>query len=496
MHVRFVFLDLAGDVTHYTGVASYGVAGLAALLRREGHEISLYHLTSEPDEDTFRRAVAAGAPDLIAFSANSHYARRLGRWTSWAREAAAAPVVVGGIHATLAPAEVLALPAVDHVCVGEGEEALPALCRALATGADTVGIPNLWSARGVSQIRNPVRMPVAGLDELPDPELDLFEFRDLYPVRRGYFPYLMSRGCAFRCTYCSAHAVRDIHGAGGRHWRFMAPGRAADQLARLLARHMPDARTVLFLDSIFFPRRRWLREFAPLYRDRVGLPFSCNLRADFVDEEVADLLADMGCATVRFGVESGDERMNTEVLDRGLGVEDLRRAFELTRRRGIERVAYNLVGVPEEDLRLALSTVKLNAEIQPDVALSFIFTPYPGTRLEEVCSERGLITDREFDHYMAGVVTRLPEFPPHDILFVQRFFKVLVRLYAAGRTRSPGWHDAWVRCLDAALTSRLLPRRGLVALHEGYKRLRHLVGEFLVRRSPRLYRTLGGTDPA
>lgn len=333
------------------------------------------------------------------------------------------------------------------------------------------------------------------LDDLPDPLLDLFDFPDLYPVRRGYFPYLMSRGCAFRCTYCSAHALRDIHGAGARHWRYLSPRHAAEQLARLLERHMPEAETVQFLDSILFPNRRWLREFAPYYKDLVGRPFSCNLRADFVTEEVAALLADMGCKTIRFGVESGDERMNAEVLDRGLGIEDLRRGFALTRAHGIERVAYNLVGLPQETLDLALSTVRLNAEIEPDLAIPFIFTPYPGTRLHAYCRERGMISEREYDNYFSGVVTKLPGFPVHDILFVQRFFVSLMHLYGFAERLPEPWRPAWRRGLEAVLTSPLLPRRAIVAVRENYKHLRHIVGESLVTRSPRLYRILGGTDP-
>jgi anaerobic magnesium-protoporphyrin IX monomethyl ester cyclase len=494
MRVLFVFPDLSSTVTHYTGAPSFGVASLAAVLRAAGHEPGLLHLTAPPTLADFRARVAAARPDLVAFSVNSHYARRLAQWSAWAREAARAPVVVGGVHATLATEEVAALPAVDFTCVGEGEGALADLCAALETGADPSRIAGLWARTPRGIVRNPPRPLVEDLDALPDPDLSILDFGNLYGSRQGIFNYLMSRGCGYDCTYCCAHAQRRILTGAGRLWRFLSPQRAADQLATLLARHLPGARVVSFLDAIFFPRLDWLEEFAPLYRARVGMPFSCSLRADRVDARVATILREMGCTTVRFGVESGDERVMREVLRRRLGLDDLRRAFALLREHGIQRWSYNMVGLPTETLPLALRTVRFNAELQPDHAMSFMYFPFPGTDLGRRAAEAGLVTDREFDHYRVAAALHMPRFPEHDILFVQRFFLRLLRLYGLGR-RGRELSRPWTALLDATLTSPLLPRRLLVALHEAYHALRHRAGEFVVGFSPALYRCLGGRDP-
>jgi anaerobic magnesium-protoporphyrin IX monomethyl ester cyclase len=494
MRVLFVFPDLSSTVTHYTGAPSYGVASLAAALRAAGHEAGLYHLTRPPVPAEFGWRVSAARPDLIAFSANSHYAHRLAQWTAWARDAADAPVVVGGVHATLAPEEVAALPGVDFTCVGEGEGALTDLCRALETGADPSRIPNLWvrTPRGI--VRNAPRPLVEDLDTLPDPDLSLFDFPRLYNSRQGIFSYLMSRGCGYDCTYCCAHAQRRRMAGAGRFWRFLSPRRAADQLAALLERHLPDARSVTFVDAMFFPGPDWLAGFAPLYRERVGLPFSCNLRADRVTERVAVTLREMGCESARFGVETGDERIGREVLRRRLGPDDLRRAFALLREQGIRRWSYSMFGLPTETLPLALRTVRFNAELEPDLALSFVYFPYPGTELRRRCAEAGFLTDREFDHYRAGAALHMPGFREHDILFAQRFFPHLLCLYSLTR-RAPLWlRRAWPALLDAVLASPLLPRRALLGLHEGYHALRHRVGERVVARWPVLYRRLGGQD--
>lgn len=492
----FIFPDLSSDITNYTGVGSYGIAVLSALAREAGYETDLLHLTSEPSREVFQRKIAACRPDLIAFSANSHYARRLQEWTTWAAAGSGVPVIVGGIHATLAPQEVISLPDVTYVCVGEGEGALLDLCRTLADGTDPAGIANLWvkSVNGVT--KNPPRPLIPDLDNLPNPDLEIFDYLQLYPVRRGLFPHIMSRGCAYRCTYCSAHALRNLAPRGTGFWRFLSPRRAAEQLCELIARHNPRAQEVQFLDAIFFPHVAWLREFAPLYKELVGLPFSCNLRADFVTEEVAAILLDMGCRIARFGVESGDETLTREILKRGLTLDDIRRAFAMLGRHGIDRWSYNIVGLPEEDFRTALKTIRLNAEIKPDLALAFIFYPYPGTVLYDHCAEAGYLTDREYDHYFQGAATHYPNFPEGDILFLHRFFGSLMRLYGKATMWPVPRRERWWGLLDSVLASPLLPRGTIVRFHLLYRSLRHRVGETLVSRSPGIYRFLGGTDPA
>lgn len=496
MRVLFVFPDLSSTVTNYTGVLSYGIGLMSAVLRRDGHDVALYHITRDPTEEEFAARVRAARPDLVAFSAISHYARRLRTWTTWAHRAAGVPVVVGGVHATFAPMDVSAMPGVDYTCVGEGEEALRELCQVLEDGGDPSTVGGFWARKGDAIVRNPPRTIIDDLDTLPDPDLSLFDVPGLYTSRQGMFTYMMSRGCAFRCTYCSAHTLMKVAPRTGKFWRFLSPEKASSQIARLIATHLPNATLVSFGDAIFFPNREWLAEFVPLYRARVGLPVSCNMRADLVHEDTARMLRDLGVRSVRMGVESGNQHMTRDVLHRNLDMADLRRAYRLFRELGIQRWSYNIVGLPTETLPMALETVRFNAEIDPEIALAFIFYPYPGTELHRLCKERGMLTDREYDHYKVGVTIDQPQFKDGDILFMHRFFKVLVRLYKRAN-RLPGGADRIaIRALDAVLTSPLLPRGAIVEAREVYGRLRHAAGERIVARSPRLYRVLGGRAPA
>lgn len=495
MRVLFVFPDMSETTTNYTGVLNYGVASISACLRLQGHEAGLFHITQPISEAEFKARVRAERPDIVAFSSTSHYARRLKEWSAWSHEACDAPVIVGGIHATLAPEDLASVPTIDHICIGEGEDTMLDLLDRMQKGGDTLHVEGLWSRNGDEVIRNPMRVITPSVDALPPPDLSLFSFDELYAIRRGTFPFIMSRGCAFKCTYCCVSTLKNMFPREGAYWRFLTPQRAVEVLRGMLDRYMPDARHINFLDAIFFPNRKWLKEFGPLYREKIGLPFICNMRADMLTEEAAEIMADAGCEMVRMGVESGDERMTTEILKRHLKIEHIRAAFAALRKVGIRRMSYNMVGLPTETLPLALKTVRLNAEIDPEEALAFIFYPYPGTDLHRLSAELGYLTEREFDHYKVGVVTNMPQFSETDILFVHRHFHAMMRLYRAAARLPGGLGRRAPDLVDALLASPLFPRWAIVRSKEAYLRVRHVFGDWLVRRSPGLYRLLGGRDP-
>jgi len=486
MRVLFILPDLSPDAVRYGGAISYGVASLAACLRQRGHEPLLYHFTSPPREEEFRHRVLAARPDVIGFSINSHDARCVRTWCRWAKTAARVPLVVGGIHATLAPEEVSALEDVDFTGIGEADQALPELCDALAgwpgavagadpQEADPHRVRGFWARSGSALVRNGPCPPPEDLDALPDPDLSLFQLPRLDLVRQGIFPYLMSRGCGWRCAYCSTPALRRLHG-GGRYWRFLSPERATRQLASLLARHMPKPAQVRFLDTVLFARLDWLEEFAELYRRRVGRPFSCNLRADIVTPDVARILSVAGCDEVRLGVESGDPQLTLDVLRRGVTAAEIRRAFALLGRAGIACHSSNMVGLPGENLRKALATVRLNAELRPRSVDAFLFRPYPQSDLHRLSAERGWLVAGRRDRDGMGAFVGVPGFPEGDVLFVHRFFRRLVRLYALGGQRSPRLQRRWHACLDAVFASPLLPRGAIVRCWNGCRQLRRALG--------------------
>jgi radical SAM superfamily enzyme YgiQ (UPF0313 family) len=149
------------------GFYAEGVSAVAAALEEAGHDVNLIHLIGSPGRDEFEAKVREAAPDVVGFSSRTTVWPEIRRLAGIAREAADAPVVAGGVHATLAPEEVATSPEIDVAVVGEGEYPLLELCEALEAGRDWRAVDNLWFRENGDVRRNPTRPLIADLDALP-----------------------------------------------------------------------------------------------------------------------------------------------------------------------------------------------------------------------------------------------------------------------------------------------------------------------------------------
>src|SRR6185369_658493 len=100
-----------------------------------------------------------------------------------------------------------------------------------------------------------------------------------------------------------------------------------------LSRYQPDM--VWVADDVFTIHHGWLREYAAEMRRRsLHIPFECITRADRMNDEVVDMLAELGCFRVWIGSESGSQRI-LDSMERGVTVEQVQRGVEMARSRGI-----------------------------------------------------------------------------------------------------------------------------------------------------------------
>jgi radical SAM superfamily enzyme YgiQ (UPF0313 family) len=174
----------------------------------------------------------------------------------------------------------------------------------------------------------------------------------------------------------------------------------------------------------------WFRDFCEQYKKRINLPFSCNLRADLVNEEAADLLKYAGCFQVKMGIESGNDYIRNEILKRRLSIDEIKKAYALCKKRGLGLVSYNMVGMPFEKRSEMLETVKLNAQAHIRRMGVSIFYPYQGSDLYKLCREKSYLTDDKLPSYFDGSVLNPRLVSREEILFVRNYFEFLVRLYS------------------------------------------------------------------
>lgn len=405
-----------------TVIEYLGLMYISAVAKAAGHECLG---VATRDHARLEAIVAEFRPGIVGFSMTTgvhlfhlDLVRRLKQQFDFVS-------VFGGPHPTYFP-EIIHEAGVDVVCVGEGEYPLLELADHLAAGTDYRHIPNLIVKQGGELFNTPPRPFLQDLDALPFPD------RDLFPMsNRSHYSMIANRGCPYSCTYCFNHQHKQL--TGGRYLRQRSVANVIAEARDLRDRH--GAKRIDFQDDIFILDKRWLREFASRFRQEVGLPFWCHVRANLVTEEVVGLLRDAGCVAVAMGVEAGDDEMRNRVLRRQMSREDIVRAGRWLIDYGIELLTQNMMALPGETIDMAFETVKINAEIKPQHMNLYFLQPYPGTELARYSAEIGCF-DGDFsdypESYLARSTNKIPIKTPQarEFKLLADIFHMLVKLPA------------------------------------------------------------------
>ena len=404
MKVTFVYTDYFETqdiITDPQGRVCLGIGYLSAVLKRAGHQVELIHLVRPAARDELIEAVRATSPDLVAFSATTLQFSKVKELAGWIKQDLGLPIACGGVHPTTAPEEAIAVEDIDYICVGEGEEAIVELCDALQAGRSVAGIASIWSKADGEVVRNPVRPLVEDLDTIPFPDREIFDETNFAANQKRRLTMMASRGCPFDCSYCCNHLHKSVYPNPGKYVRFRSPANVIAEI-EVARQRDPALEQVRFEDDILTMDRRWFREFAGLYTERVDLPFICNARVDLLNQEMVDLLARAGCSAIAMGVESGNTWLRKNVLRRNMGDEKILAAFALCKEAGIPTVSLNMTGFPHETISMALDTIKMNSAIEPNLAQVTALCPFPNTRIYDECVEGGMMGDATPDTLFTG----------------------------------------------------------------------------------------------
>lgn len=462
MKVTFIYTDYFETQEIHTepqGRYYLGIGSLSAFLKQNGHTTELVHLVAPASREELIDMVSRTGPGLVAFSATTLQFPRVSELAGWVKHDLGLPIICGGVHPTTDPESAIAEPAIDFICVGEGEEALLELCGALEAGRPVAGIEGIWSRKAGTVVRNPVRPLIEDLDSLPFPDRGIFDTEKFAANQKKRLTVMASRGCPFNCSYCCNHLLKSIYPNGESYVRFRSPADVVAEIEEARAAD-PGLEQVRFDDDILTLDRGWFREFAALYRERVSLPFICNARVDLLNDEMVELLSEAGCVTITMGIESGNAWLRKNVLERNMSEDRIYRAFELCREKGIPTVSLNMTGFPHETLRMALDTVKMNSRAEPNLAQVTALVPFPNTRIFELCRENGMLGDAAPDTLFSGRSgLELDGMSREQVAMICENFVLLMVWYRKLGSLPRPLGAASVKLLDWFLGSGLVPRK-------------------------------------
>lgn len=304
-------------------------------------------------------------------------------------------MIAGGAHPTIDPQDVLKNTAVEVCIVGEGEETSTELIRKVQAKeplTDVVGTVN-------REKNNGLRPLLKDLDFFPAWDLIDFEDYDVAVSKKKRMAYLLPiRGCPNYCTYCS-NPVWKLE----KPWiRQRTPKNIAEEINYLYGRGI---REIYLRSDTFNVDIKWCLEvLSEIEKLKLkGMAFQCNLRADKLNDELAQKLCDVHVWLVHIGLESANDRV-LKGIGKNASQADNVRTLELLKKYGIKVYGFLMLynawetngkleyETPEEvNNTLEFAKVCLRDNLIEYISWS-ITNPIIGSKLYHIAEKYGIAT--------------------------------------------------------------------------------------------------------
>jgi radical SAM superfamily enzyme YgiQ (UPF0313 family) len=364
------------------GFVTFGPMWLSAVLKQHGHECDIAGVNYNEVEKTFQEF----KPDIVAYTTFSGGHKTYLDWNRQLKQKYRFFSMFGGPHTTFSP-EMVEEEGVDAICRGEGFEAMPEFVNKLEKGADIANVKNWWVKVNGTIHKNEQRPLIKDLDILPPPDRSLYnKYKDYMLARTA--TVMTSQGCPFNCTYCHNHQLHKMRLKGDPVFRQRSVDHVIKELKEL-KRDYPKIEYLIFRDEILTVNKKWIKEFSEKYPREVGLPFYCLMRPEIIQADVIDNLIKAGLYYIGIGVESGNDFIRTEVLNRKMTKEQIINGLKILKDRNVKFSMYNIIGAPHETLETAMETWALTVKCKPTFCDAFLLTPYPKTEIYDYSVANG-----------------------------------------------------------------------------------------------------------
>jgi radical SAM superfamily enzyme YgiQ (UPF0313 family) len=372
------------------------------------HKVRIVDLdfSINPEKDLLE-VVHGFKPDIVASSAKTpdyYTVRDLMKKVK--ASAASILTIVGGVHVTACPDEIVQESCFDIAVVGEADTVLSEIL--LSSSFEK--IPGLILKKGTSneKLFTGPRAPIEDLNALPFPAWQLFDIQKYknsrLSSRKNPVGHIeTSRGCVAQCNFCSKLIF-------GSRPRAKAPRRVVEEMEYMLKSGFKEIHVA---DDSFTQNIERAKEVCREILSR-GLKFPWALisgvRVNMVDLEFLTLAKKAGCWQVGFGIETGDQKVLNRI-NKNITVEQTEKAVALANKAGLDTFGFFIFGLSGETEESMKKTIALAKRLPLDTAKFDICIPYPGTRYYDELKAEGRILSYDWSKYICHQ-TKEPLFDP------------------------------------------------------------------------------------
>ncbi|MBI4846725.1 MAG: radical SAM protein, partial [Candidatus Omnitrophica bacterium] len=237
---------------------------------------------------------------------------------------------------------------------------------------------------------------IESLNDMVFPSIDVIE-----GVNYDSFPYplLTSRGCPYGCIFCCVGISL------GKKWRPRLPLNVIAELENA-KRKFGFSQFEILDDNFTFDLERAKEICSLIIEKKLNMSWYCHngIRADKIDNELADLMKKAGCQSCALGIETADPKV-FENIKKGESLEDISRAVKIIKEAGMKTVGYFIIGLPHDSFSSVIKTIEFQNSLGLDDFMYNIAVAYPGTKLWEYVKQNGsfLMDVEDVSHFSDDV---------------------------------------------------------------------------------------------
>lgn len=392
---------------HVGIIPPISLAYVAAIAESAGHKVAIIDSVAErlSLKATLKR-IRDFSPDILGFTLTTFGFHQTFSWISEIKADLGIPVMVGGWHLSLYPYETIQHQAIDYAVIGDAENSLPGLLNALESKKPLHQLKGIAFRDNNKPIVIPSDPSAENLDLLPLPARHLLKNELYYNILsrgKNFTAMLSARGCPYQCTFCDLNTKK---------FRMRSANNFVDEIEKNL-RDFDISEFDIYDSSFTIDKNRVVKICEEIIKRGLKVSWTARSRIDTVDKDLLGIMAEAGCNTLMYGIETGDPAM-LRALKKHTDLGLVPGVVKMTKESGIKTLGFFMIGSPGETAQSAQKTIQFSKTLDLDYIQVTKLTPFPNTDIYKNLQKDGhgdywrkFTSDLSFEGELPSVGTEL-----------------------------------------------------------------------------------------